>query len=148
MVGFETKLQDMGFVEYVENLDENLKAEILNSAVENFIPWSAVHNENSLSTPCRMVFDASMGALKFECSLSSMVAKGFNSLSVLVQILIRWGVYSFAFPRVCDVILHDTCMDDCISGETSLDLMLSFADEMTTSVAKIGFTFKGFTCSG
>ena len=58
MIGFETKIQDMGFVEYVGSLDENLKAEILNSAVKNSIPWMGVYNERSLSSPRKMLCDA------------------------------------------------------------------------------------------
>ena len=111
MVGFETKLQDMGFVEYVENLDENLKADILNSAVKNFILWRAVCNENILSTPSRMVFDAPMGA-RNSCSLNSTVAKGSISLNVLVQILIRWWMYPFAFHTDVTKIYSGILLDE------------------------------------
>ena len=38
MIGLETKLQDIRFVEHVKNLDGNLKAEILNCVVKDFNP--------------------------------------------------------------------------------------------------------------
>ena len=93
---FEKKLQDMGFVDYVSNLDDVIKNEILSNVVKYFIPWRAHYNEKSLSTPCRMVFDASMGS-KNGCSLNSLLAKGSNSLNNLVQIAIRWQFYRVAF---------------------------------------------------
>ena len=52
------------------------------------------------------------------------------------------------FPRVCDVILFDTYMDDCISGGNSPEEMYSVSDNMMVSLAKGGFTLKGFTFSG
>ena len=96
VLDFEKKLQDMSFVEYVSNLDDVIKKEILSNPVKYFIPWRAVYNEKSLSTPCRMVFDASMGS-RNGCSLNSILAKGSNSLNNLVQIMIRWQFYKVAF---------------------------------------------------
>ena len=52
----ENKLQQLGFVEYVDNLSYEEQSMIHNSDVKYFIPWRAVWNENSLSTPCRLVF--------------------------------------------------------------------------------------------
>ena len=45
----------------------------------NYFPWRVVENENSLSTPIRLVFDASM-ATKSGYSLNDIVAKGKNIL--------------------------------------------------------------------
>ena len=53
-------------------------------------------NEKSVSTPCRLVFDASQGT-KGGCSLNSLLAKGANSLNKLVEILIRWTIHNHAF---------------------------------------------------
>ena len=54
----ENKLQQLGYVDYIENLCNEQKSKINMSAVQNFIPWRAVWNLNSLSTPCRLVLDA------------------------------------------------------------------------------------------
>ena len=55
----ERKLQELGFVQKLENLsDEQIKM-IMDSAVQYYIPWKAVFNPESISTPCRLVFDAS-----------------------------------------------------------------------------------------
>ena len=51
----EKKLHDLGFVEFVDNLDSEDRNMIQNSEIKYFIPWQAVWNENSLSTPCRLV---------------------------------------------------------------------------------------------
>ena len=96
VIEFEKKLQMSGFVDYVSNLNETEKTMILSSDVKYFIPWRAVWNEKSLSTPCRMVFDASQGT-KNGCSLNSLLAKGANSMNKLVEILIRWTSRPHAF---------------------------------------------------
>ena len=48
----ERKLQDLGFVDFIEDLSADPKQKIDNSSLKNFIPWRAVWNQNSLSTPC------------------------------------------------------------------------------------------------
>ena len=55
----EKKLQELGHVDFVRNLPEDVQKQLANSPIQNFIPWRAVWKENSLSTPCRVVFDAS-----------------------------------------------------------------------------------------
>ena len=55
----ERKMQKKGFVDKLENLTTSQKEAIENSSIQYFIPWPAVWNPNSLSTPCRLVFDAS-----------------------------------------------------------------------------------------
>ena len=51
-----------------------------------FIPWRIVHNEGSLSTPCRMVFDASSKTPGGN-SLNGVLAKGQNRLVKLQSLL-------------------------------------------------------------
>ena len=92
----EGKLQSLGFVDYFSNLNDDDKNLILSSAVKYFIPWRAVWNAKSVSTPCRLFFDASHGT-KDGCSINSLLAKGANSMNKLVEILIRWTVYKYAF---------------------------------------------------
>merc|ERR1712048_1081236 len=50
-INSEAKLQSLGFVDYVENLTEDQQRKLKESPVQNFIPWSVVWKENSLSTP-------------------------------------------------------------------------------------------------
>ncbi len=54
-----------------------------------YIPWRIVHNEGSLSTPCRMVFDASSKTPGGE-SLNGCLAKGQNRLCKLQHLLLRF----------------------------------------------------------
>ena len=92
----ERKLQELGFVDYVDNLNDEEKALIMENDVRYFIPWRAVFNEKSLSTPCRLVYDASQER-KGGCSLNSLLAKGANSMNKLVEILIRWTIHIHAY---------------------------------------------------
>ena len=93
---FEGKLQDAGYVDYFKNLSINERASILDSPVKYFIPWRPVWKGDSVSTPCRLAFDATMST-KGACSLNSLLAKGASSLNNLQSILIRWTSYPHAF---------------------------------------------------
>ena len=53
------------------------------------IPWRTVYNSSSLSTPCRMVYDASARTSSGH-SLNSTLAKGQNRLARLVDLFIRF----------------------------------------------------------
>ena len=53
------------------------------------MPWRFVYNENSLTTPVRIVFDAS-SVSRSGLSLNDVLAKGINTLNSLLEILIRF----------------------------------------------------------
>ena len=67
----ESKLQDLGFVDYFDNLPQEIQDQIRNN-VRYFIPWRTVFNSNSVSTPCRLVFDASVSP-RGQSSLNSLL---------------------------------------------------------------------------
>ena len=92
----EGKLQELGFVDYLSNLSVEDQAMIREAPCKNFIPWRIAWNPKSLSTPCRMVFDASFTIGGGE-SLNSILAKGTNNMNSLQQILMRWMTHMFAF---------------------------------------------------
>ena len=91
----ENKLQRIGFVDFVDNLNETEKA-LITGKFQYYIPWHVVWKENSIRTACRIVFDASM-TVPGGCSLNSLLAKGVNSMNKLVEIVIRWMTYICAF---------------------------------------------------
>ena len=90
------KLQDLGHVDYVKNLSCELQEMLRNNKIQNFIPWRAVWKESSISTPCRVVFDASQ-AKSSGFSLNDILANGRNNMNKLVEIVIRWYTHKFAF---------------------------------------------------
>ena len=92
----EQKMQKLGFVDTLENLTDVQREAIANSKIQYFIPWRAVWNPNSLSTPCRLVFDASQ-VTRSGYSLNSILAKGRNNMNKLVEILIRWLIHRYGF---------------------------------------------------
>ena len=61
-----------------------------------YIPWRAVWKQNSVSTPCRVVFDASQ-IENTRYSLNDVIAKGRNNINELVEIVLRWMKHQFAF---------------------------------------------------
>ena len=92
----ESKLQSRGYVKFLDNLSKEQRLKIYNSKVNYFIPWRAVWNSNSLSTPCRLVFDASQATYSGH-SLNNILAKGRNGMDKLVEIVIRWTSHKYAF---------------------------------------------------
>ena len=84
-------MQQLGFVDYVRNLKPE-QQETLRSEIQNLFPWRAVWNGNSISTPCRLVFDASQPTAS-GWSLNNILAKGKNNMSKLVEIFIRWPIH-------------------------------------------------------
>ena len=61
-----------------------------------FIPWRTVYNTGSISTPCRMVFDAS-SRTPGGGSLNEVLAKGQNKLAGLYNLLIKFRGGQAAF---------------------------------------------------
>ena len=92
----EKKIHDLGFVEYVKNLPEETQQQLSNSPTNNFIPWRAVWKGSSMSTPCRIVYDASMPTAS-GYSLNDILAKGRNSMNKLLEIFLRWRGYRIVF---------------------------------------------------
>ena len=92
----EQKLRNFGFVDVVSNLSESQQRMLNMSVYQNYIPWRAVWNVNSISTPCRLVFDASQNTSSGR-SLNSLLAKGKNIMNKLVELVIRWSAHKFVF---------------------------------------------------
>ena len=92
----EKKLSDLGFVDSIENLTDKQRKGIFDSALQYFIPWRAVWNSNSLTTPCRPVFDATVPT-ETGLGLNDIVAKGSNNMNFLVQVFIRWTIRRCGF---------------------------------------------------
>ena len=88
VIASEHKLQTMGFVDFFDHLSTTQQEKINKSNIQHFIPWRAVWNTNSLSTPCRLVSDASL-TTSSGYSLNGLLAKGCNNMNKLVEILIR-----------------------------------------------------------
>ena len=85
----EFKLQENGHVEWTKNLSEEEVSVLNGQAAKYFMPWRFVYNENSASTPVRIVFDAS-SVSRSGYSLNDLLAKGINSLNSLLEIFIRF----------------------------------------------------------
>ena len=91
----ERKLQDRGHVEVVKNLAIDVQKQIEQSSFKYFLPWRPVWNKDSLSTPCRITFDAS-DITDSGVSLNDILPKGINQISSLLEIIIQWRNGKFA----------------------------------------------------
>ena len=91
----EAKLQRLGFVDYVRNLPEEVRKSLSNNPIQSFIAWRAMWKPSSVSTPCRIVFDASQPTPSGYC-LNDLLAKGRNNLNRLQDIFIRWSIHRIA----------------------------------------------------
>ncbi|XP_066913574.1 uncharacterized protein, partial [Clytia hemisphaerica] len=92
----EKKMHTLGFVDYVENMTPSQQNLLNDSEIVNYIPWRAVWKPNSLSTPCRVVFDASQPT-NSGYSLNDILAKGTNNMNSLIELLIRWTSHQTVF---------------------------------------------------
>ena len=59
IIDSERKLHEMGYVDYIRNLSVESQIKLRDAVTHYYIPWRAVWKGNSVSTPCRVVFDAS-----------------------------------------------------------------------------------------
>ena len=117
----ENKWQKLGYVNYVDNLAEVDKKEITGNEVVYYIPWRISWNEKSISTPSRLVFDASQLTIN-GCSLNDLLAKGTNNMNNLIQVLIRWTTKLWGFhtnvQKMYNVqLIRPTCVSNCICGK-------------------------------
>ena len=91
----EKKLQDLGYVEWLENVDVEVRNSIISSAVRYLIPWRVVFSD-SLSTPVRTVFD---GSSKTDSgnSLNDLLPGGTNNMNPLLEIILRWSIQVYGY---------------------------------------------------
>ena len=92
----ENKLQRLGHVDYVQNLSQEQQRMLSEAEMKYYIPWRAVWKEKSISTPCRVVFDASQ-ITNTGYSLNDVIAKGRNNMNKLAEIVLRWMTHLAAF---------------------------------------------------
>ena len=92
----EKKLQDLSFVDYVKDLPSDVQRMLASNPIQNYIPWRAVWKVSSLSTPCRVVVDASMPTSSGHF-LNDILAKGRNNMNKLLEIFLRWRGHRIAF---------------------------------------------------
>ena len=78
------------------NLTPEQHEMLTKNPVQNFIPWRAVWNGNSISTLCRLVFDASQPTAS-GTSLNDILAKEKNNMIKLVEIVICWSTHKTGF---------------------------------------------------
>ena len=77
----------IGCVDYLRNLNAEQQEMLRRSKIQNFITWRAVWNGNSISTPCRLVFDAPQPTAA-GWNLNDILVKGKNNMNKLVEIVI------------------------------------------------------------
>ena len=61
----------------------------------HFLPWRVAYNENSTTTPVRLVFDAS-AVTEGGFAMNHLLALGINSINSLLEIWLRWRVWRVA----------------------------------------------------
>ena len=84
------KLRDKGYVIPYDELSAEEKIKMDATPEPGyFIPWRTVYKAGSISTPVRLVFDASQSSPS-GASLNSILAKGQNTLARVLHILVRF----------------------------------------------------------
>merc|ERR1711973_620953 len=80
-----------GYMKKLADMPVDVQTMIKQAPVVHYHPWRAVHKDDSLSTPVRLVVDSSM------TKLNHILAKGENRISRSNEILIRCCLKKFAF---------------------------------------------------
>ena len=95
------KLEDKGYVVAEDDLPNNIKMKMEEyKGAGYFIPWQIVYKPSSLSTPVRMVYNASSTTPGGK-SLNSTLAKGANMLAKIYDVLLSFRSGHSALS--CDV---------------------------------------------
>ena len=85
----------MDFVKYIRNLPSDVQVMLQENPIKYFVPWYVVWKRNSISTPCRVGFDASQAASS-GYSLNDVLTKDRDNLNKVQEILIRWSMHRVA----------------------------------------------------
>ena len=105
------KLADKGFVADVKDLPEDMRRAVEGGRDDgHHIPWRTVVNDKSISTPVRMVFDAS-ARTPGGASLNQILAKGQNTLANLFNLLIRFRIKKWGFVSDVQMAYNGLAMD-------------------------------------
>ena len=94
------KLASRGYSCDIDELSAEERSLVDNLPGEYYLPWRYVTKEGSLSTPVRVVFDASATTSTGK-SLNDVLAKGMNKLEKLLALDINFRAGPFAFA--CDI---------------------------------------------
>ena len=89
------KLLSRGHVAAVQDLEEEDKRAFEATAGSYVLPWSCVAKADSVSTPFRVVFNASFRTRTGD-SLNTVLAKGANKLPLIVSLLLRFRARRYA----------------------------------------------------
>ena len=92
------KLFRNGHAAYLEDLHVSELSKFINKPVQHFLPWRLVWKADSISTPCRPVFDASTNTRKLPDdsgggrSLNDLLCKGRIDTLNLLKMVIRFVI--------------------------------------------------------
>ena len=91
VIAAHEKLRSRGFVKKLSEMDKEAQdlIDINGDSTKYYIPWRMQWKPTSLSSPGRMVFDASSATPKGK-SLNCILAKGENRLSKLFHVLLKF----------------------------------------------------------
>ena len=104
------KLYDKGFVCKVADLPGDVRQKV-EGVTGYVIPWRTVVKESSITTPVRMVFDASSRTPGGE-SLNNILAKGKNTLGNLFSILLRFRLKREGFSADVSMAYNGVKMEE------------------------------------
>ena len=100
VIASHDKLAANGYSCDIDELSPEEKALVDTLPGEYYLPWRFVTKENSISTPVRVVFDASATTSSGK-SLNDVLAKGTNKLEKILALDINFRAGPFAFA--CDI---------------------------------------------
>ena len=107
IIASHEKLRSKGYVVKLEDLPKEERK--LAEMDGYYLPWRTVHS-GSLSTPCRMVYDAS-ARCKSGYSLNCILAKGTNMIATLLHLLLKFRIGVAAFSADVSMAYNQIKLD-------------------------------------
>ena len=87
----------------LKDIDKERLKQFITKAVQHYLPWRVIYKSDSITTPCRPVFDASTNTRKRPDglgggrSLNDLLCKGRISTLNILRMMIRFIIGAFAF---------------------------------------------------
>merc|ERR1711973_360540 len=135
-------LMDRGYMKKLADMPEHVREMIRNAPVVHYHPWRAVHKDDSLSTPVRLVVDPSMTKLNW------ILAKGENRISRSNEILVRCRLKKFAFSTDITKMYNTLILEETAYPYSLFIYHPSMDEEVEPEIYVMTVAWYGVTSTG
>ena len=100
------ELVEKGYMQELNTLPKETQDLIADAPFRHYYPWRAVHKDDSVTTPVRLVVDPTM------TGLNEILAKGTNMLSRIPELLIRFRCFTHTWNTDISKLYNQLHLND------------------------------------